>query len=79
MDGIQNLNELRANANESTTITIPALLFCDLVEATGWAINLAEEKHQGATLAIHPDPDAIEYLASEAQAIYQRASVGAGA
>lgn len=51
------------------SITVPAKLFVDLVEAAGWVATMA----RGVDLANHPDPNAVIYLSGEADAVRAQA------
>jgi hypothetical protein len=51
------------------TVTVPAVLFLDLINAVGWVAAMAADVNLTET----DDPDSVRYLTSEANAIEQRA------
>ena len=75
MNGYERIIELRKKITdgERATVTIPADLFCDLVDASTWVVALYDDLAKGITLATCDDPDAVMYLTGEAKAIHARA------
>lgn len=63
------LTEAMIYTKDDETVTVPAKLFVDLVEACGWVSSMAA----GIDLSQEEDPDAVMYLTGESQAIKQRA------
>lgn len=63
------LTEAMVYTKEGETVTVPAKLFVDLVEACGWVPGLAAS----VNLEQIDDPNSVKFLSSEAFAINKQA------